>query len=88
MQSIDHIIDCLNDLHQLKEVVYSQNDDTNPVCHHAKYRSLVLSMLSNLEILDGIDRNGEVVEHGENAENGQMTGELHVSCLELVFKLV
>mgnify|MGYP002803881909 CR=1 FL=1 len=59
IQSIDHIIDCLNDLNNLKDVMFSQNEDTNPVCNHPKYRSLLLSMLSKIEVLDGFNRSGQ-----------------------------
>ncbi|CAB4004917.1 Leucine-rich repeat and coiled-coil domain-containing 1 [Paramuricea clavata] len=61
IQSIDHIIDCLDDFNNLKDLVFSQNEDTNPVCNHPKYRSLLLSMLGKIEALDGFDRSGQAV---------------------------
>ena len=84
IHSIDHVIDCLSDLHQLKEVVLLQNSDSNPACNHAKYRSLVLSMLSSIEVLDNIDRNGQAVVETRPSENAQMTGEFDPKmCLDL-----
>lgn len=72
--SIDHVINCLDDHHQLKYVVFVQNSNSNPVCCHPKYRSLVLSMLSNLEILDGYNRSGQQVEIDCYSENPILTG--------------
>ncbi|XP_028392315.1 leucine-rich repeat and coiled-coil domain-containing protein 1-like [Dendronephthya gigantea] len=62
IQSIDHIIDCLGDFNDLKDLVFTQNEDSNPVCNHPKYRSLLLSMLSKIQVLDGLNRSGQQVD--------------------------
>ena len=81
IQSIDHIIDCLDDFNNLKDVMFSQNDDTNPVCSHPKYRSLLLSMLSKIEVLDGFDRSGQPMESDYWSDNLGLTGKF-VRCTE------
>ena len=74
IQSIDHIIDCLDGFNNLKNVVFSQNEDTNPVCNHPKYRSLLLSMLGKIEVLDGFDRSGQPMESDYYSDNLGLTG--------------
>ena len=74
IQSIDHIIDCLDDFNNLKEVVFVQNEDTNPVCNHPKYRSLLLSMLGKIQALDGFDRSGQPVEADYWSDHLGLTG--------------
>lgn len=79
IQSIDHIIDCLDDFNNLKEVVFMQNEDTNPVCNHPKYRSLLVSMLGKIQALDGFDRSGQPVEADYWSDNLGLTGTILTS---------
>ena len=74
IQSIDHIIDCLDDFNNLKDLVFSQNEDTNPVCNHPKYRSLLLSMLGKIEALDGFDKSGQPVGSDYWSDHLGLTG--------------
>lgn len=79
VSSIDHIIDCLDGLGKLKVAVFSQNGESNPVCNHPKYRSLVMSMLSNLQVLDGCDCSGQQVElEYYSLENAPFAGILYI----------
>ena len=86
IQSIDHIIDSLSDFDTLKDVVLSHNEDTNPVCNHPKYRSLVLSMLDKIEVLDGFDRSGNTVESDYwSTDNLGLTGDPQSSAVPFLF---
>lgn len=84
IQSIDHIVDCLDDFNDLKDLVFTQNGDSNPVCNHPKYRSLLLSMLSKIQVLDGFDRSGQPVDSDYSDHLG-LTGDGKIFRIKYIF---
>ncbi|XP_031569336.1 leucine-rich repeat and coiled-coil domain-containing protein 1-like [Actinia tenebrosa] len=59
LSSLDHVINSLVGCIKLKELSFELNGDCNPLCKIPGYRSSIMSALRGLEILDGLNRNGQ-----------------------------
>ncbi|NWI11937.1 LRCC1 protein, partial [Crypturellus soui] len=66
INDINHLLHCTKGLHSLTNLTLEKNGKTNPVCHTAGYREVVLQTLPQLKVLDGRNTYGEPVE--EKAE--------------------
>ncbi|NXD05836.1 LRCC1 protein, partial [Nothocercus nigrocapillus] len=66
INDINHLLQCTRGLCSLTNLTLEKNGKTNPVCHTAGYREVVLQTLPQLKVLDGRNTNGEPVE--EKAE--------------------
>ena len=59
LSSLDHVINSIAGCRMLIQLTLSQYGEANPVCEIPHYRSSILTALKMLEILDGLDRNGQ-----------------------------
>ncbi|CAF88490.1 unnamed protein product, partial [Tetraodon nigroviridis] len=64
LDSIDHLLQCLQGLQSLREVTLSQYDSTNPVCRLSGYREMVMQSLPQISALDDLDRLGNPPHQG------------------------
>ncbi|XP_062424359.1 leucine-rich repeat and coiled-coil domain-containing protein 1 isoform X2 [Rhea pennata] len=78
INNINHLLQCTKGLHFLTSLTLEKNGKTNPICHMAGYRELVLQTLPKLTVLDGRNIYGEPVELVE--ENLQCLGDI-LDCL-------
>ena len=60
LRSLDHVINCTVGCHNLKELSLSRYGESNPVCENVGYRTKVLAALKMLDVLDGLDRFGNL----------------------------
>nr|XP_046265240.1 leucine-rich repeat and coiled-coil domain-containing protein 1 [Scatophagus argus] len=58
LDSIDHLLQCLLGLQDLREVTLSQDGRDNPLCRLPGYREIVIQSLPQISVLDGLDRLG------------------------------
>ncbi|XP_075877959.1 leucine-rich repeat and coiled-coil domain-containing protein 1 isoform X2 [Nelusetta ayraudi] len=59
LDGINHLLQCLLGLQDLKGVTLSEYDSDNPVCRLPGYRELVMQALPQISVLDGLDRLGD-----------------------------
>jgi leucine-rich repeat/coiled-coil domain-containing protein 1 len=59
LSSLDHVINSLIGCVKLKELSFELYGDSNPLCNVQGYRPSLLSAMRGLEVLDGLDRNGQ-----------------------------
>ncbi|XP_038050851.1 leucine-rich repeat and coiled-coil domain-containing protein 1-like [Patiria miniata] len=59
LDSVDHIVECVSGLEHLIELVLAQDAEDNPVCRQPGYRMAMLHSLPRLQVLDGINRQGQ-----------------------------
>ncbi|KAM7379559.1 hypothetical protein PAMP_005105 [Pampus punctatissimus] len=67
LHSIDHLLQCLLGLQGLSEITLSQDGGDNPVCRSPGYRDIVMQSLSQISVLDGLDRLGNPSHPGVNS---------------------
>uniref|UniRef100_A0A8C6TE19 Leucine-rich repeat and coiled-coil domain-containing protein 1 n=1 Tax=Neogobius melanostomus TaxID=47308 RepID=A0A8C6TE19_9GOBI len=58
LDTIDHLLQCLLGLHNLKEVVLYKDGADNPICRSPGYREIVFQSLPQISVLDGLDQLG------------------------------
>ncbi|KAA0719624.1 Leucine-rich repeat and coiled-coil domain-containing protein 1 [Triplophysa tibetana] len=58
LDSINHLLQCVVGLHNLKDLTLSKDGSNNPVCLQPGYRDMVLQSLHQVTKLDGVDRLG------------------------------
>lgn len=59
LDSMNHLLQCMVGLHNLRDLTLSMDDAANPVCHLPGYREMVLQPLQQISTLDGEDRSGK-----------------------------
>ncbi|XP_058608321.1 leucine-rich repeat and coiled-coil domain-containing protein 1 [Onychostoma macrolepis] len=58
LDSMNHMLQCMGGLQNLKDVTLSKDGAQNPVCSLPGYREMVLQSLHQVTTLDGVDRIG------------------------------
>ncbi|XP_059914505.1 leucine-rich repeat and coiled-coil domain-containing protein 1 [Gadus macrocephalus] len=66
LDSINHLLQCLLGVQNLREVTLSLDGKGNPVCSLSAYRKMVLQSLPQVCVLDGVDRLGNEAPLGED----------------------
>nr|XP_020490923.1 leucine-rich repeat and coiled-coil domain-containing protein 1 [Labrus bergylta] len=64
VDSIDHLLQCLLGLQNLREVSLREYGKDNPVCRSSGYREIVMQSLPQISALDGLDRLGNPSHQG------------------------
>ncbi|XP_061653664.1 leucine-rich repeat and coiled-coil domain-containing protein 1 isoform X1 [Phyllopteryx taeniolatus] len=59
LDSIEHLLQCLLGLQGLREVLLRHGGKGNPLCVTPGYRDIVMQSLSQVSVLDGLDRLGQ-----------------------------
>ncbi|XP_077378989.1 leucine-rich repeat and coiled-coil domain-containing protein 1 isoform X1 [Festucalex cinctus] len=57
--SVEHLLQCLLGLQELREVLLSRGGKDNPLCLTTGYREMVMQSLPQVSFLDGLDRLGQ-----------------------------
>uniref|UniRef100_A0A8C4JAT7 Leucine-rich repeat and coiled-coil domain-containing protein 1 n=1 Tax=Dromaius novaehollandiae TaxID=8790 RepID=A0A8C4JAT7_DRONO len=78
IDNMNHFLQCTKGLHSLTNLTLEKNGKTNPICHTAGYREIVLQTLPQLTVLDGRNIYGEPVDLAE--ENLQCLDDI-LDCL-------
>ncbi|XP_068789218.1 leucine-rich repeat and coiled-coil domain-containing protein 1 isoform X2 [Struthio camelus] len=65
INNINHLLQCTKGLRYLTNLTLEKNGKTNPICHIAGYREIVLQTLPQLTVLDGRNICGEPVDLAE-----------------------
>uniref|UniRef100_A0AAR2KI04 Leucine-rich repeat and coiled-coil domain-containing protein 1 n=1 Tax=Pygocentrus nattereri TaxID=42514 RepID=A0AAR2KI04_PYGNA len=65
LDSVNHLLQCMVGLHNLRDVTLSMDGADNPVCSRPGYREMVLQSLQQVSILDGEDRLGNRPSSGD-----------------------
>ncbi|XP_050979845.1 leucine-rich repeat and coiled-coil domain-containing protein 1 isoform X2 [Labeo rohita] len=67
LDSMNHVLQCMVGLQNLKNVTLSQDGAQNPVCSLPGYREMVLQFLHQVTTLDGVDRLGNASPLAEDS---------------------
>ncbi|XP_065132585.1 leucine-rich repeat and coiled-coil domain-containing protein 1 [Paramisgurnus dabryanus] len=67
LDSMNHLLQCMVGLQNLKDVTLSKDGSQNPVCLLPGYRDMVLQSLSRITALDGVDRLGNTSPLAEDS---------------------
>ncbi|XP_062849049.1 leucine-rich repeat and coiled-coil domain-containing protein 1 [Trichomycterus rosablanca] len=67
VDNMNHLLQCMVGLSNLKDVTLSMNRADNPVCRLPGYRDVVLQALQQVSILDGHDRLGKPNPSGDES---------------------
>ena len=62
ISSLSHVVSCLRKCMNLRCLLLSHDGLTNPVCQMVDYRVRLISRLSHLFVLDGISRDGQIMD--------------------------
>ncbi|XP_036453284.1 leucine-rich repeat and coiled-coil domain-containing protein 1 isoform X2 [Colossoma macropomum] len=67
LDSMNHLLQCMVGLRNLRDVTLSMDGADNPVCSRPGYREMVLQTLQQVSILDGEDRLGNRPPSGDES---------------------
>ncbi|KAI4872481.1 hypothetical protein NFI96_017472 [Prochilodus magdalenae] len=67
LDSMNHLLQCMVGLQNLKDVTLRMDGADNPVCSHAGYREMILQSLPQVRTLDGEDRLGNSPPSGDES---------------------
>ncbi|XP_051990262.1 leucine-rich repeat and coiled-coil domain-containing protein 1 isoform X2 [Xyrauchen texanus] len=67
LDSMNHLLQCLLGLQNLKDVTLCKDGSQNPVCSLPGYREIVLKSLHQVTTLDGVDRLGNAFALAEDS---------------------
>uniref|UniRef100_A0A667XH17 Leucine-rich repeat and coiled-coil domain-containing protein 1 n=1 Tax=Myripristis murdjan TaxID=586833 RepID=A0A667XH17_9TELE len=67
LDNINHLLQCMLGLQSLREVTLSQDGTDNPVCSLPGYRETVMQSLTQISVLDGLDRLGHPAPGGQDS---------------------
>ncbi|KAK2900884.1 hypothetical protein Q8A67_008999 [Cirrhinus molitorella] len=67
LDSVNHVLQCMVGLQNLKNVTLSKDGAQNPVCSLPGYREMVLQSLHQVTTLDGVDRLGNASPLAEDS---------------------
>ncbi|KAL7876298.1 hypothetical protein AOLI_G00112610 [Acnodon oligacanthus] len=67
LDSMNHLLQCMVGLRNLRDVTLSTDGVDNPVCSRPGYREMVLQSLQQVSILDGVDRLGNRPPSGDES---------------------
>uniref|UniRef100_A0A673L4T5 Leucine-rich repeat and coiled-coil domain-containing protein 1 n=1 Tax=Sinocyclocheilus rhinocerous TaxID=307959 RepID=A0A673L4T5_9TELE len=67
LDSMNHLLQCMLGLQNLKNVTFSKDGAQNPVCSLPGYREMVLQSLHQVTTLDGVDRLGNASPLAEDS---------------------
>ncbi|XP_026791598.3 leucine-rich repeat and coiled-coil domain-containing protein 1 isoform X1 [Pangasianodon hypophthalmus] len=67
LDNMNHLLQCMVGLHNLRDVTLSMDGADNPVCRLPGYRDKVLQPLQQISTLDGEDRLGKATAPGDES---------------------
>ncbi|XDV27438.1 hypothetical protein PO909_030970 [Leuciscus waleckii] len=67
LESMNHLLQCMVGLQNLKDVTLSKEGAQNPICSLPGYREMVLQSLHQVTTLDGVDRLGNTSPLAEDS---------------------
>merc|ERR1719376_1420546 len=82
LESIDHVVQCLNGLVYMKHLVLSWQGESNPLCEKKEYREVVLERLPQLMSLDHVDRDDKMVDFTD--DDADMLEEMYDQLIDAV----
>ncbi|KAF5904080.1 leucine-rich repeat and coiled-coil domain-containing protein 1 isoform X1, partial [Clarias magur] len=67
LDTMNHLLQCMVGLHNLRDVTLSMDGADNPVCRLPGYRDMMLNPLQQISILDGEDRMGKPISSADES---------------------